>query len=270
MKKSLPGYYERFARTELLLGRKKLDLLKRANVTVCGLGAVGSYVVEALARAGIGTLRLVDFDIVRSTNFNRQLYALTSNLGKFKADIAKDRVKEINPDCEVIVFKEFVHHDTFDKIFKDPTDVVVDAIDSVSPKVFLLAECHRRGMTVIASMGAGGKRDPESIQSADLFKTKNCRLAQQVRKRLKKMGISSGIRSVFSTELIQESSVAVEEEEPESYQRGRIRQPIGSLSYMTGIFGLRIAHEVCHYLLNKEEIRPLTKERISKDLGLGN
>ena len=253
MKKDEIGYYDRFIRTELLLGRKKLDLLKESSVTVCGLGAVGSYAVEALARAGIGMLRLVDFDVIRSTNFNRQLYALSSNIGKFKADIAAQRVNEINPECRVELFKLFLHHDTFNEVFMHPTDVVVDAIDSVTPKVFLLAECYRRKISVISSMGAGGKTDPASIQADDLFNTKNCRLAQQVRKGLKKMGISSGIRSVYSTELPKKISGIVDEEETEFYERGRVRKPVGSLSYITGIFGLRIAHEVCNYLLKKSE-----------------
>jgi len=206
---------------------------------------------------GIGAFRLVDFDVVRPANFNRQIYALTSNLGKRKADIAAERILEINPDCSVEKYPVFLHHDSFDSVFSLPTDIVVDAIDSVNPKVVLLSECYKRKIPIISSMGAAGRKNPAFIKAGDLFNVVNCPLAQHVRKKLRKLDISSGIRCVYSTELPDKSLIADEEEnDPGDFERGRKRKPIGSLSYITGIFGLMIVSEVIFHLLGGQNAQP--------------
>lgn len=234
---------DRFCRTEQLLGKEALDRLSQARVAVFGLGAVGSYAVEALARAGIGHLRLVDCDCIRPSNINRQLYALESTLGKPKSEVARQRVLDINPKCDVEAIREFVGKDTVQKLLAKPLDAVVDAIDSVSPKVDLIAAAVQAGLPVISSMGAATRTDPFLIRLGDISETNVCPLARYVRKRLRHRGVNSAVRCIFSREDAnnKSSSTAVEEE---TYIRGRARTPIGSLSFITGIFGLIAAGEV--------------------------
>ena len=232
----------RFSRTEQLIGKEALAKLKRARVAVFGLGAVGSYAVEALARAGIGYLRLVDCDVVRPSNFNRQLYALESTLNRPKAEVAHVRVLDINPACKVEAHQAFVDGSTAQALLEQPLDVVVDAIDSVAPKVMLIATAVRAGLKVVASMGAATRLDPSKIRVGDIAETDVCPLAKFVRKKLKAAGIERGVRCIYSTEPPRNTTAPVADE-PETFAQGWPRKPIGSLSYATGMFGLLAACE---------------------------
>lgn len=238
---------ERHKRTELILGADGLAALQRARVLVVGLGAVGSYATEALARAGVGHLRLVDCDTVKESNLNRQLYALHSTLGQNKADIAARRVRDINPDCHVEEMIAFAHSDTLPQLFEGRPDVVVDAIDSLNPKVTLIQGAIEAGLTIFSSMGAARRRDPSAIRVDDISKTLNCPLARAVRLRLRRRGIRKGVRCVFSTEIAPE---ALAEPEPhELPSQGRARLVMGSLPTLTGIFGLTLAHAVIEHIV---------------------
>lgn len=233
----------RFCRIEQLLGHQALAKLKNARVAVFGLGAVGSYAVEALARAGVGYLRLVDCDVVRHSNFNRQLYALESTLNRPKAEVARARVLDINPACTVEAHQAFVDGATAPALLEQPLDVVVDAIDSVGPKVALIAAAVHAGLKVVASMGAATRLDPSKIRVGDIAETDVCPLAKFVRKRLKAAGIAHGVRCIYSIEPPRNTTPPIADE-PETFAKGRPRKPIGSLSYATGIFGLLAVCEV--------------------------
>lgn len=179
---------ERFIRLERLVGPDNLELLQKSRVTVIGLGAVGSYAVEAMARSGVGHLCLIDHDTVSLSNINRQLYALESTIGKPKAELARQRVLDINPYCNVNAKQFFVNEDTLDDALEGPPDLVIDAIDSFLPKVKLLKVVVEREIPVISSMGAALKTDPSKIQMGPLYESNYCSLARKVRKLLRKWG----------------------------------------------------------------------------------
>lgn len=253
----------RFARTELLLGTDAMERLTKAHVTVAGLGAVGSYAVEGLARAGIGYLRLIDFDHVRESNINRQLYALDSSIGQLKTDIACERVRDINPDCELEKLDIFIDASNVNSILEYSTDIVIDAIDSLSPKLELIAAAVNANIPIISCMGAATRKEPLSVRIADISKTDICPLARLVRKRLKKRGVTHGVTCVFSIEEAPDSNVISVPADAESdlFQRGRARPVIGSLSCMPGIFGLTAAQVAINMLAaaadsNCAEIEP--------------
>jgi tRNA A37 threonylcarbamoyladenosine dehydratase len=246
----------RFARTMQLIGENGVNALQQSTVAVFGLGAVGSYVTEALARAGVGRLVLFDHDTVSLSNINRQLLALESTLGRFKAEVAKARVLDINPDCDVQAHVRFVDADNVSGLVSPDWDVVVDAIDGVNSKVNLIVAARALDLPVVASMGAAAKLDPSKIQIADISKSYMCPLAQIIRKRLRRRGITTGVRCVFSTETARNKNEPVVDEAPEQGRSGRPRQPIGSISYLTGIFGLNAAAEVIHLLLDKSASFP--------------
>ena len=238
----------RFIRTEMLLGKEGLAKLRQARVTVVGLGAVGSYAAEGLARAGVGHLRLVDFDVVRQSNINRQLYALESTLGRPKVEVARERVLDINPQCDVEAMSVFVDAQTSPQLLAPAPSVVIDAIDSVSPKVELIAAAVSAGVRIISSMGAATRTDYRRIRVADISETDVCPLARMVRKKLKKRGVERGVTCVFSTEPPNRDALGSAEAEPppgegEALERGRRRRALGSLSCVTGMFGLIAAHE---------------------------
>lgn len=240
----------RFCRIEQLLGMQALERLRSARVAVFGLGAVGSYAVEALARAGVGYLMLVDCDVIRRSNFNRQLYALESTLGKTKVEAACARVRDINPGCVVDGRHVFVDGAVARTLAAPPLDVVVDAIDSVSPKVELIAAAVLAGLPVVSSMGAATRTDPALARAGDLAETQMCPLARFIRKRLRKRGIEQGVRCIYSIEPAHNHRPAVgPDPEPDTFERGRPRKPIGSLPYMTGIFGLLAAYEALRILV---------------------
>ena len=174
----------RFARTEQLLGQGAMGKIKAAKVAVFGLGAVGSFAVEALARTGVGRLCLIDFDRVDASNINRQLLALNSTIGREKAVLARERVRDINPECEITVKSAFVNAESLEDLLEDDMDVVVDAIDGLNSKINLLVGARRMNLAVVSSMGAGGKTDISSIRAGDISETEVCPLARVVRQRL--------------------------------------------------------------------------------------
>lgn len=236
----------RFSRTALLLGKDTVHRFKQSYVAVIGLGAVGSFALEALARAGVGSFCLVDFDDVKPTNFNRQLFALESTLGKPKAVVAKKRILGINPSCQALAVNAFAGPENLEMLLSPQPDVVIDAIDSLNPKQELLAFCVSHGIPVVSSMGACDKTDPFCIRVADISQTNICPLARRIRKRLKKKGIEKGITCVYGTQRPR-GTLGVEGDE-EAFVRGRKRTPRGSIGYMTGMFGLVVACEALKIL----------------------
>ena len=175
---------ERFLRTIYLIGKENFSRLQESQVTIVGLGAVGGYAMEGLARAGIGSLRLVDFDIIQPTNINRQIVALTTNIGQAKVQEAKKRVLAINPDCSVETMEIFASEDTLDTLLSPSPHLLIDAIDSLNPKVQLLCRAYEKGIPTISSMGAALRTDPTKICYGDISESKGCPLARHVRKRL--------------------------------------------------------------------------------------
>ncbi|MFV0592170.1 MAG: ThiF family adenylyltransferase [Draconibacterium sp.] len=225
-------------RTELLFGKEKLEKIKQANVLVVGLGGVGAYAAEQLCRAGIGKMTIVDGDVVEASNRNRQLPALVSTKGLPKAEILAKRFKDINPEIELTVVNDYIcDEQTIELLKSQDFDYVVDAIDTLSPKVFLVFHALQMGLKVVSSMGAGGKTDPSKIELTDISKSYNCKLAKMMRKRLSRFGIKRGVKVVFSSEEIDESAVRIEE--------GRNKKStVGTISYMPPLFGCFIASAV--------------------------
>lgn len=234
---------DRLARIRLMLGEERLERLKRSFVTVVGLGAVGSYAVEGLARSGVGRLRLVDFDVVRASNINRQLYALGSTLGRHKAELACERVLDINPHCRAERMNLFADEGTFNAILEGNPDLVIDAIDSLGPKAGLIAETVKRGLPLISSMGAALRTDPTAVRVGPLKEVKGCPLAAKVRSLLRKSGTHLDFTCVYSLEPVGELRGLREvDAETEYFEKGRRRAALGSLPTLTGIFGLAIAN----------------------------
>ena len=189
-----------FSRTELLIGKEGMERLSNSRVAVFGVGGVGGYTVEALARSGIGELDLIDNDQVALTNLNRQIIATTKTLGRDKVDVAKERVLEINPDAKVNIYKKFYLPETKEEFDFTKYDYVVDAIDTVSGKIALVEQAKEAGVPIISSMGAGNKLDPTAFRVADIYKTSVCPLAKVMRRELKKRGIRK-LKVVYSEEM---------------------------------------------------------------------
>lgn len=245
---------ERFSRTELLLGTDAVARLASCRVLVAGLGAVGSYAVEGLARAGVGELLLVDFDVVQPSNINRQLYAMDSTVGKPKVELAQRRVLDINPDCRVDASRIFIDEDTLPGLLDGPPHVLIDAIDSLNPKVNLLVAATQTTAHVISSMGAASRTDPACVRVGDLWTSHGCPLARLIRKRLRRRGCERPIRCVYSTEPPSKPDAREgmdEQAPPEHFHRGRPRRPLGSFSCLTGMFGLLAASEAISHLLGE-------------------
>ncbi|MCR8644094.1 tRNA threonylcarbamoyladenosine dehydratase [Paenibacillus sp. N1-5-1-14] len=189
-----------FSRTELAIGPDGLELMKNSTVAVLGVGGVGSMAAEALARTGVGRIVLVDKDVVDITNINRQIHALTTTVGQSKVDLMRDRIKLINPECEVVTLHMFYTEETYEQLFAYPLDYVVDAADTIIYKIHLIKECLSRKIPIISSMGAANKMDPSRFQVADISKTSVDPIARVVRTKLRKDGIKKGVKVVFSTE----------------------------------------------------------------------
>ena len=233
-------------RSELLIKNEGIEKLKNANVLVVGLGGVGSFAAEFLARAGVGYLTIVDGDTVDITNVNRQLPALHSTVGKNKVEVVAERILDINPEVQLIPINEFLSPERMDEMLENNKfDYVLDCIDSVSPKLALIKACRRRKIKIVSSMGAGGKMDPSKVMVRDLSKTNNCYLAKQIRKRLKKEGITKGFRCVFSTEIQNEDSLKLTD--GSNFKKSFY----GTISYMPALFGLNAAAEVINYLVKR-------------------
>ncbi len=240
------------ARTTLLLGKENIDKLCMSHVLVMGLGGVGSAACEHLCRAGIGELTIVDGDVINETNRNRQLLALSSNQGLSKADVMAERLMDINPDLKLHVFPEYVKDlRMLDILQLANYDFVVDAIDTFSPKTYLIVHCLNLGLRLVSSMGSGGKTDPMQIQIADIAQTYQCPLADALRKRLHKLGYYSGFHAVFSAEKVRENSVLHCEDEVNK------KSTIGTISYMPPIFGAYCASVVIRELIGEPVVSPL-------------
>lgn len=235
---------------ELLLGKEKVAKLQKAFVVVIGIGAVGGYATEALARSGVRHLRLVDFDTIKPTNFNRHLLAITPNLNKLKAEAARERIAQINPHCKVDVVNAFAAEETMDAITAGNPDLVIDAVDSLNPKVQILAYCHARKIPVISSMGAALRMNIFSIKAGDLFKTTGCPLARYVRQRLRRRGVQKGIFCIYSDTPVSEEPIEKTRilNAEQDNDRGRKRHKLGSTPTVTGAFGLAVAHHALLYL----------------------
>lgn len=243
----------RFSRTRLLLGDESFTRLTQSHVAVVGLGAVGGYAVEGLTRAGVGRLTLADFDTIQPTNINRQVLALESTLNRAKVEVAAERVRDINPECRVEALRIFVDADSVREILDRTPDIIIDAIDSLNPKVQLLRSAYARGIPVFSSMGAALRTDPQAIRVGDLAESKHCPLAKRIRKRLRKDNIVSGITCVYSIEPVNfDFQQEIEEKQIEKgSDRGRERNILGSLPTITAIFGLTLANEVIKKICSK-------------------
>jgi tRNA A37 threonylcarbamoyladenosine dehydratase len=224
-----------YERTQLLFGEQGLVRLQEAHVLVAGMGGVGAFAAEGLARAGIGRLTLIDHDVVSASNINRQLIALRSTVGQKKVHLMQARIQDINPACQVTALDRFIRREDMADLLAVKPDFVLDAIDSLSCKVALVETAVKMGIPVASSMGAGRKIDPSQVHVADISKTRVCALARHMRQNLKKVGITKGVKTVFSTE----QSAPYGEFEEFADSRGRVIN--GSVSYMPAIFGMMLA-----------------------------
>jgi tRNA A37 threonylcarbamoyladenosine dehydratase len=219
---------EQFEREALIIGKENVEKLNKSKVAVFGLGGVGSFVVEGLVRAGIGNFILVDNDEVDITNLNRQIIATRKTIGKPKVEVAKERILEINPDVNVVVFQEFFMPDSKTKIITEDIDYVIDCIDTVTAKIELVVRCKEMGIPIISAMGTGNKLDPTKFEITDIYKTSICPLAKVVRKELRARNIDS-LKVLYS------------KEEPIKLENSRVP---GSISFVPSVAGLIIAGEV--------------------------
>ncbi|MED7788743.1 tRNA threonylcarbamoyladenosine dehydratase [Francisella sp. 19X1-34] len=237
-------------RTGILVSDQGISKLENANIFIAGCGGVGSFVIEALARAGIGNLTIVDMDVVDPSNINRQLIALQSTIGMSKVEVMKKRIKDINPKCNVNALKTFINPENTNELLTQyKYDYVIDAIDTLNAKVNLVKTAHELGLKTISSMGAGGKTDPTQIKVTDIYKTDVCALARAMRTRLKKQKVRKGIKAVFSTE---KGIAPLPPKDPEPNQQGRSRATNGTLSYMPSLFGLTIAGIVIKSIVGED------------------
>ena len=236
----------RFSRTRLLVGDEGIERLRAAHVALFGLGGVGSYALEALARAGVGHLLLVDFDTIEPSNINRQLLALDNTVGRAKVDVARERVALINPDARVETARTFVTPGNVGALLTDDIGHVVDAIDAVTPKIHLLRTLHGGSRPFVACMGAAAKRSPTAITVGDISETHDCPLARRVRQGLRRQGIRTGVRCVYTDEPPQapgrprQASDSAQTGDTEA-DRHRHRAPLGTISYVPGLIGLTAA-----------------------------
>ncbi len=228
-----------YSRTESLIGKDSLEILKNSKVIVFGIGGVGSFAVESLCRCGIGEISLVDFDIIDITNVNRQIHAMLDNIGKYKVDEMKKRIELINPDIKVNIFKEKLDKDNIEKFNLKYYDYVIDAIDTITSKIYLIKYCFENNIKVISSMGAGNKLDPTRFKVADIYKTSGCPLARVIRRELKKLGVKN-LKCVYSDE----NSIG------EKIESDIIRKSTpSSISFIPSTMGLIITSEVVKDLI---------------------
>ena len=233
-------------RSELLFGKIVLDELKRANVLVVGIGGVGAYAAEMLVRSGVGKITRADSDTVSVTNINRQLIALHSTIGQLKTEVLAKRLMDINPKLSLRVVPEYIKDEKTDEILdSEKYDYVVDAIDTLSPKLALIKGCLDRKIPIVSSMGAGAKLDPTKMEICDISKTHHCPLAHMLRKRLHKMGIRKGFKAVFSAEPPKEGAMILCEEQNK-------KSNVGTISYLPALFGIGCASVVIRDLTGTE------------------
>lgn len=232
---------EQFSRTEMLIGKDALATLKKSRVAVFGAGGVGGYVIEALARSGVGAIDIIDNDTVSESNINRQIIALRSTIGLLKTEVVKKRVEDINPECKVTVYETFVLPENIDTFDFGKYAYVVDAIDTVSGKLAIIEKAYNEGVPVISSMGTGNKLDPTKFSVTDISKTSVCPLARVMRYELKKRGIKK-LKVLFSTE---------EPIKPNTEKDERGKVPPGSISFVPSVAGLIIGGEVIKDLIKE-------------------
>lgn len=245
-----------FSRNELAIGKEGLDTLKNSTVAVLGVGGVGSFAAEALARSGVGRIVLVDKDDVDITNVNRQLHALLSTVGQPKTDLMKARIADINPDCDVVALKMFYTEETYEQFFEYPLDYVIDASDTIHYKIHLMKECLKRNVPLISSMGAANKTDPTRFQIADISKTHTDPIAKVVRTRLRKEGIKKGVQVIFSDEspIVIREDVRKEVGNDEAKIR-KAQMPPSSNAWVPSVAGLIMGGHVIMELLKDIDIK---------------
>jgi tRNA A37 threonylcarbamoyladenosine dehydratase len=233
-------------RTELILETEKLQKLKSANVLVVGLGGVGAYAAEMICRAGVGSMTIVDGDDIHITNRNRQLPALKSTEGLPKAGVMGQRLLDINPEIRLTVIQEFIKDERMLEIIEKGFDYVVDAIDTLSPKIFLIYHSIQKKIPLVSSMGAGGKFDPIRVSISDISQTTDCSLARILRKRLHRLGIREGFTAVYSPEAIDKGKIVATNGEKNK------ASIVGTISYMPAAFGIACASVVIRDLAGIE------------------
>jgi len=241
---------QKWIRSELLLGNESLEKLQSSHILLVGLGGVGAYCAEQLARAGIGEMTLVDADIIEYSNFNRQLLALENTLKRPKAEVMAERLLQINPEIKLNVIQEFVRDEGTEKLLAMANyDYVIDAIDSLSPKVYLIYFALQRNFRLISAMGSGGKIEPSLVKISDIKNTYQCGLAHAIRKRLHRLGVTSGFKAVFSTEIVPDNAIAIDSN-PDINKLS----VVGTISYMSAVFGCFMAAEVIKELITQKSI----------------
>ena len=228
-----------YTRTELLIGQDSLNTLKNSKIIVFGIGGVGSFTVESLCRCGIGEISLVDFDTIDITNINRQIHAFICNVGKYKVDEMKKRIELINPDIKVNIFKVKLEKDNIDSFNLKYYDYVVDAIDTITSKIYLIKYCYENNIKIISAMGAGNKMDPTRFKVSDINKTSVCPLARVIRRELKKIGVKK-LKCVYSDEISVGEKIESEE---------RRKSSPSSISFIPSAMGLIISSEVVKDLI---------------------
>ncbi|WP_100400772.1 tRNA threonylcarbamoyladenosine dehydratase [Bacillus sp. FJAT-44742] len=251
-----------FSRNELAIGQEGLELLKNKTVAVLGIGGVGSFAAEALVRSGVGRVVLVDKDNIDITNVNRQLHALLSTVGQPKVDVMKERLLDINPECDIVALKMFYTEETYEAFFEHGLDFVIDASDTISYKVHLMKECLTRDIPIISSMGAANKMDPTQLKVVDISETSYDPMARVIRRKLRKEGIYGGIDVVFS----EESPIQIREEvrkeiAPEKAEIRKAKIPPSSNAFVPSVAGLIATGHVMSRLLEPIEIQRYDKEK---------
>lgn len=233
------------ARTALLLGEEAVGFLSSVHVAVAGTGGVGAYAVEMIARSGVGRITIIDGDNVAESNVNRQLPALVSTVGMSKVEVLKRRILDINPECTVDALHMFITPDNIAECIPDDVDWVVDAIDSISPKVALIEHCYHHKIKIISSMGAGGRMDPTQVKYADISETFHDGLAREVRHRLRRLGISKGVKVVFSTEQPRKNALILTDEIAFK------ASSFGTVAWIPAMFGLMLGAYVINNLTHR-------------------
>lgn len=239
MDNTIKNNYEWQQRTELLFGKEKMERIRNAHVLVVGLGGVGAYAAEMICRSGVGKMTIVDADTVQPSNINRQLPALHSVIGRPKAEVLAERFKDINPDLDLTVMPVYLKDEAIPELLDSAKfDFIVDAIDTVAPKCYLIYNALKRGIKIVSSMGAGAKSDITQVRFADLWETYHCGLSKAVRKRLQKMGMKRKLPVVFSTEQADPDAVILIDGEQNK------KSTTGTVSYMPAVFGCYLAEYV--------------------------
>ncbi|GFN36321.1 tRNA threonylcarbamoyladenosine dehydratase [Tepidimicrobium xylanilyticum] len=224
----------RFIRTELLLGKEGMEILKKSKVAIFGIGGVGSFTAEALVRCGLGNIVIIDYDIIDITNINRQIHATSKTVGLPKVEVMKNRLLDINPELDVIAIKDIYNNDTKERLLSKDYDYVIDAIDMISAKISLIENCKRSNIPIVSSMGAGNKLDPTMLQVGDIYSTHTCPLAKVMRSELRKRNIKE-LKVVWSAE--KPIKINLEKE-------GTRKAVPGSVSFVPSVAGLILAAEV--------------------------